>query len=443
VTDAEEKAAAQLYAACGVFHLDHSDGSTADPRDQPCRAGRDGILYWVQITGDEWENSRVTRSRPADGIPFRDDEVVRAELDLELKTDQGTWVMVRFLVDSGTEITTMPAAEAKDRGLPIPKRPVRGLASNYLCDLRVGDTVHVVGPFGQSFLMPNHPRSHLVMICTGTGSAPMRAMTEWRRRVRRTGEFEGGKLLLFFGARTQQELPYFGPLQNLPKDGKMIVTDVTGSFFVPMKVTMLVAFVIALPVVPREPGAQTVRVTLTAEGGLTDAGVAFRDGVEAETTRLSTAPYASLGDDAAELAELADVFVSDAFGAAHRAHASTTGIATFLPAVAGLLMEREIDALSAALERPARPFVVIIGGAKISSKIGVLTHLLAVADAYLIGGGMANTLLQAQGVDTGASLVESDKLDVARQFLAEASRRGRAVYLPVDAVVSESISWPG
>ncbi|GAC1623376.1 MAG: phosphoglycerate kinase [Chloroflexota bacterium] len=145
---------------------------------------------------------------------------------------------------------------------------------------------------------------------------------------------------------------------------------------------------------------------------------------------------------ARSLARLANVFVNDAFGSAHRAHASTTGIATFLPAVAGLLMEREIDALSAALERPARPFVVIIGGAKISSKIGVLTHLLAVADAYLIGGGMANTLLQAQGVDTGASLVESDKLDVARQFLAEASRRGRAVYLPVDAVVSESIE-PG
>ncbi|HEU4457500.1 MAG TPA: benzoyl-CoA 2,3-epoxidase subunit BoxA [Methylibium sp.] len=123
-------------------------------------------------------------------------------------------------------------------------KPVRGVASNYLCDLKVGDTVQVIGPFGASFLMPNHPRSHLVMICTGTGSAPMRAMTEWRRRLRRAaagpsqggalpswggrseaatwgledGKFEGGKLLLFFGARTQQELPYFGPLQSLPKD---------------------------------------------------------------------------------------------------------------------------------------------------------------------------------------------------------------------------------
>ena len=92
---------------------------------------------------------------------------------------------------------------------------VRGVASNYLCDLQVGDKVSVIGPFGASFLMPNHPRSNIVMICTGTGSAPMRAMTEWRRR--QSGKFEGGKLMLFFGARTQEELPYFGPLQNLPK----------------------------------------------------------------------------------------------------------------------------------------------------------------------------------------------------------------------------------
>ncbi len=97
-------------------------------------------------------------------------------------------------------------------------RPVRGVASNFMCDLKVGDTVQVIGPFGSSFLMPNHPKSHIVMICTGTGSAPMRAMTEWRRRLRSSGKFEGGKLLLFFGARTQQELPYFGPLQSLPKD---------------------------------------------------------------------------------------------------------------------------------------------------------------------------------------------------------------------------------
>jgi benzoyl-CoA 2,3-dioxygenase component A len=95
---------------------------------------------------------------------------------------------------------------------------VLGVCSNYLCDLKVGDTVQVIGPFGTSFLMPNHPRSNIVMICTGTGSAPMRAMTEWRRRLRASGKFEGGKLMLFFGARTKEELPYFGPLMKLPKD---------------------------------------------------------------------------------------------------------------------------------------------------------------------------------------------------------------------------------
>ena len=96
--------------------------------------------------------------------------------------------------------------------------PVRGIASNFMCDLQVGQEVQVIGPFGTSFLMPNHPNSNILMICTGTGSAPMRAMTEWRRRLLKLGKLEGGKLMLFFGARTQEELPYFGPLQNLPKE---------------------------------------------------------------------------------------------------------------------------------------------------------------------------------------------------------------------------------
>jgi len=95
---------------------------------------------------------------------------------------------------------------------------VRGVASNFLCDLAVGDTVRVVGPFGTSFLMPNHAKASLVIICTGTGSAPMRAMTEWRRRQRALGDTTGGRLVLFFGARTPEELPYFGPLQKLPQD---------------------------------------------------------------------------------------------------------------------------------------------------------------------------------------------------------------------------------
>ncbi len=96
-------------------------------------------------------------------------------------------------------------------------RPVRGVCSNYLCDLAVGARVDVIGPFGKSFLMPNHPQSSIVMICTGTGSAPMRAMTEWRRRQRKQGR-ESGRLMLFFGARTREELPYFGPLMSLPRD---------------------------------------------------------------------------------------------------------------------------------------------------------------------------------------------------------------------------------
>jgi benzoyl-CoA oxygenase/reductase BoxA protein len=95
-------------------------------------------------------------------------------------------------------------------------KPVRGVCSNFLCDLQRGDAVRVIGPFGNTFLMPNHSPSHLLMICTGTGSAPMRAMTERRRR--RRSKDEGGRLMLFFGARTEQELPYFGPLMNLPRD---------------------------------------------------------------------------------------------------------------------------------------------------------------------------------------------------------------------------------
>lgn len=97
-------------------------------------------------------------------------------------------------------------------------KPVRGVGSNFMCDLKVGDEVKVIGPFGVSFLMPNHPNSSIVMICTGTGSAPMRAMTEWRRRQRKSEKNLGGKFMLFFGGRIQKELPYFGPLQNLPKD---------------------------------------------------------------------------------------------------------------------------------------------------------------------------------------------------------------------------------
>jgi len=137
---------------------------------------------------------------------------------------------------------------------------------------------------------------------------------------------------------------------------------------------------------------------------------------------------------AKKLAELADVFVNDAFGTAHRAHASTVGVAQYLPAVAGLLMEKELNFLGKALESPERPFVALLGGAKISDKIGVIKNLLTRVDALLIGGGMANTFLKAQGYEVGQSLVEDESLGVAKELL---ERAGEKLALPVDAVVAD------
>jgi len=134
------------------------------------------------------------------------------------------------------------------------------------------------------------------------------------------------------------------------------------------------------------------------------------------------------------LASLADLYVDDAFGSAHRAHASTAGVAAHLPAVGGFLMARELDFLGRALAEPARPFVAILGGAKVSDKIGVIEHLLGTADALLVGGGIANTFLKAAGKEVGASLVEDAKLDVARDLLR---RAGQKLVLPVDVVVAE------
>ncbi|MGI6363099.1 MAG: phosphoglycerate kinase [Bacillota bacterium] len=143
---------------------------------------------------------------------------------------------------------------------------------------------------------------------------------------------------------------------------------------------------------------------------------------------------------ARELAQLADIFVNDAFGTAHRAHASTVGVADYLPAYAGLLMEREIQMLGQVLTAPRRPFVAIIGGAKVSDKIGVIRNLLAKVDTLLIGGGMANTFLAAKGFDLGESKVEEDKLDLARELLAEAEDLGVQLLLPADVVVADAFS---
>jgi phosphoglycerate kinase len=141
---------------------------------------------------------------------------------------------------------------------------------------------------------------------------------------------------------------------------------------------------------------------------------------------------------AAELAKLGDIYVNDAFGAAHRAHASTEGVARHLPAVTGFLMEKELSALGGAIGHPEHPFVTVIGGAKISDKIGVIENLLGKVDALLIGGGMANTFLVAHGYNVGDSLVEQDSVDTARSLIDKAQQRGAELRLPVDAVVADA-----
>ncbi len=139
-------------------------------------------------------------------------------------------------------------------------------------------------------------------------------------------------------------------------------------------------------------------------------------------------------------ADMADLYVNDAFGAAHRAHASTTGIAEKLPAAAGQLMEKEIEALGNALENPERPFTAIIGGAKVKDKISVIDNLLDKVDNLIIGGGLAYTFIKAQGHEIGKSLLEEDKIDLAKQFMNKAKEKGVNFVLPVDAVVADDFS---
>jgi phosphoglycerate kinase len=145
---------------------------------------------------------------------------------------------------------------------------------------------------------------------------------------------------------------------------------------------------------------------------------------------------------ARELARLADVYINDAFGTAHRAHASTEGITHFVEkSAAGFLMEKELAYLGKALENPDRPFVVILGGAKVSDKIAVIENLLKSADSILIGGAMAYTFLKSQGIETGRSLVEDDKLLLARELLTKAKDRGVEFLLPVDNTVVDKAAW--
>ena len=144
---------------------------------------------------------------------------------------------------------------------------------------------------------------------------------------------------------------------------------------------------------------------------------------------------------AAALASLADLYVDDAFGAAHRAHASVDAITRLLPRpAAGLLMEQELKYLGHALESPERPFVAILGGAKVSDKIGVIQHLMTKVDALIIGGGMAYTFLKAQGHEIGKSLLEADKLEIAKQTLADAKTKHVKILLPIDHVVADRVA---
>ncbi|WP_303996689.1 phosphoglycerate kinase [Megamonas hypermegale] len=143
---------------------------------------------------------------------------------------------------------------------------------------------------------------------------------------------------------------------------------------------------------------------------------------------------------AKQLASLADVAVDDAFGVSHRAHASNVGIAQYVEVVAGFLIDKEIEFIGTALSDPERPFVAIIGGAKVSDKIGVISNLLEKADAVVIGGGMANTFLAAQGKNTGKSLVEEDKISLAKELLAKAEEKGVKVFLPAEVVVADKFA---
>ncbi|KYC72943.1 phosphoglycerate kinase [Heyndrickxia coagulans] len=143
---------------------------------------------------------------------------------------------------------------------------------------------------------------------------------------------------------------------------------------------------------------------------------------------------------AKEFASLAELYVNDAFGAAHRAHASTEGIAHHLPAVSGFLMQKELDVLGKALSNPERPFTAIIGGAKVKDKIGVIDNLLDKVDNLIIGGGLAYTFVKAQGHEIGKSLLEEDKIDLANSFMAKAKEKGVNFYMPVDAVVADEFS---
>ena len=159
-----------------------------------------------------------------------------------------------------------------------------------------------------------------------------------------------------------------------------------------------------------------------------------------ENVRFNAGEEKNDAELAKQYAELADVFVNDAFGAAHRAHASTEGIAHHIPAVSGLLMQKELDVLGKALSNPDRPFTAIIGGAKVKDKIGVIENLLEKVDNLIIGGGLAYTFVKALGHEVGQSLLEEDKIDLAKSYMEKAKEKGVKFYMPVDVTVADDFS---
>ena len=165
---------------------------------------------------------------------------------------------------------------------------------------------------------------------------------------------------------------------------------------------------------------------------LKDGEVALLENVRYYKEETKNAP-----EFAKELASLAEIFVNDAFGTAHRAHASTTGVADYIPAVCGFLIQKEIDVMGKALDNPVRPFVAVLGGAKVSDKIGVITNLLEKVDTLIVGGAMAYTFLKAEGHNVGISLCEEDKLELACELLAKAKEKGVSLLLPVDHIAAD------
>ncbi|MBD5559194.1 MAG: phosphoglycerate kinase [Clostridia bacterium] len=252
---------------------------------------------------------------------------------------------------------------------------------------------------------------------------------------------------------------------NVPLDDKQQITDETRILAALPTIQYLVkngAKVILISHLGRPKGEVNPKFSLkpVAErlGQLLDTKVLFADdcvGPEAqkvvdelqdgqvallENLRFHKEETQNDPEFAKQLAGLADIYVNDAFGSAHRAHASTAGVADYLPAVAGYLIGKELDVMGKALEDPVRPFVAILGGAKVSDKIGVISNLLNKVDSLIIGGGMANTFVMAEGNEVGKSLVDAEKLDLAKDLLKQAKDKGVKVMLPVDFVVAREVS---